>query len=63
MLNELLHNKVYAILLFFFTLAILMWMFKYFGMYEGMTGKPSFTYELSGSAKPSTTTTARTFAF
>lgn len=61
MLNELLHNKVYAILLFFFTLAILMWMFKYFGMYEGMTG---LTNELSGgSTNPSTTTTANTFAF
>jgi hypothetical protein len=37
MLKELLHNKVYAILLFFFTLAILMWVFNYFGVYEGLT--------------------------
>jgi hypothetical protein len=60
MLRELLHNKVYAILLIFFTLAILMWLFNYFGMYEGMT---STTNELSGGANPSTTTTAQTFAF
>lgn len=55
MLKELLHNKVYAILLFFFTLAILMWAFNYFGVYEGLTTATTAT---TSPATTSPTTTA-----
>jgi zona occludens toxin (predicted ATPase) len=69
MLKELLHNKVYAILLVFFTLAILMWAFNYFGVYEGLTTATTATTSpttTTGSA-PATavpkSVTATTFAF
>jgi zona occludens toxin (predicted ATPase) len=68
MLKELLHNKVYAILLFFFTLAILMWAFNYFGVYEGLTPAtaPATTSPTTTTTAPATTVksvTATTFAF
>jgi zona occludens toxin (predicted ATPase) len=72
MLKELLHNKVYAILLFFFTLAILMWAFNYFGVYEGLTTATTATTSPTTTAPattPATATavpksvTATTFAF
>jgi len=73
MLKELLHNKVYAILLFFFTLAILMWAFNYFGVYEGLTTattattspattSPTTTAPATATAVPKSVT-ATTFAF
>lgn len=78
MLTELLHNKVYAILLIFFSLAIIMWMFNYFGVYEGMTSaSPATTATITSPATATitspatsptttpapTTVTATTFAF
>jgi hypothetical protein len=66
MLKELLHNKVYAILLVFFTLAILMWAFNYFGVYEGLTTattSPTTTPATAPATAVPKSVTATTFAF